>query len=135
MSNKEVVKAWYSALEANDFNAIKNLMEDNYQFRNPISPDPVNAEEHLKMMNAMKGAFEARHEFDLFVEQDDYIVVRGKWKAKHIGDFNGIPATGKLVELYLIDIFHIINGKVTGHHTEFNPMRIIAEISDPSALS
>jgi steroid delta-isomerase-like uncharacterized protein len=128
MENKEIVKAWYSALEENDFNTIKNLMDSKYQFRNPMSPIPISAEEHLGMMDAMKSAFEARHEFDVFIEQGNYVVVRGKWIAKHTGDFNGIPATGKLVELHLIDIFNIIDGKVVNHHIEFNPMLIMAQI-------
>jgi predicted ester cyclase len=128
MTNKEIIKAWHSALEANDFNTIKNFMDSKYQFRNPMSPTPIGAEEHLGMMDMMKSSFEARHEFDMFIEEDNYVVVSGKWNAKHIGDFNGIPATGKLIELNLIDIFKIVDGKVLYHHIEFNPMQIMAQI-------
>jgi predicted ester cyclase len=128
MTNKEIVTAWYSALEVNDFNTIKNFMDSKYQFRNPMSSTPISAEEHLGMMDMMKSSFEARHEFDLFIEEENYIVVSGRWSAKHIGDFNGIPATGKLIELYLIDIFNIVDRKVLYHHIEFNPMLIMTQI-------
>ncbi|HET7115589.1 MAG TPA: ester cyclase [Hanamia sp.] len=128
MTNKEIVKAWYSALEVNDVTTIKNLMDNKYQFRNPISPMPIGAEEHLRMMDMMKSSFEARHEFDVFIEEENNVAVSGKWIAKHTGDFNGVPATGKSIKLYLIDIFNIVGGKVLFHHTEFNPMTIMAQI-------
>ncbi len=41
MTKKEIVKAWYSALEANDFNTIKNMMDSKYQFRHPMSLTPI----------------------------------------------------------------------------------------------
>jgi predicted ester cyclase len=130
MTNKEIVKTWYSALEINDFNTIKNLMDSKYQFRNPMSSTAISALEHLSMMEMMKSSFEARHEFDVFIEDENYVAVSGKWIAKHIGDFNGIPATGKGIELQLIDIFKIIDGKVLYHHIEFNPMSIMVQIGE-----
>ena len=92
MTNKEIVKAWYSDLEVNDFNSIKRFMQSKYQFLNPMSPSPINGQKHLAMMNMMKSAFEAHHKFDVFIEEN-YVAVSGKWSAKNIGDFNGIPAT------------------------------------------
>lgn len=121
MTNKEIVKAWIKALDANDFNTIKNLMANNYQFRNPITPNPIGADEHLGMMHAMKSAFEAHHEMDMIIEEDNYVVISGKWKGKHVGEFNGAAATGKSIEFYLIDSYYILNGKVEKLHVQFNP--------------
>ena len=131
MTNKDIVKTWYAALELNDFDTIKNLMDREYRFRNPMSPTPIGAEEHLALMNTMKSTFDARHTFDVFIEEENHVAVSGKWSAIHIGDFNGVPATGKLVELNLIDIFNIVDGKVLNHHIEFNPMLIMGQIGAP----
>lgn len=130
MTNKEIVRTWYSALETNDFDTIRSLMDDKYQFRNPMTSSPMNAEEHLGMMNMMKSAFEGRHKMELFIEDESHVAVTAKWSAKHTGDFSGIPATGRLVELYLIDVFKIVNRKVVDHHVEFNPMLMLAQIGD-----
>jgi predicted ester cyclase len=130
MNNKEIVNAWYSALEINDFDTIKNLMDSSYQLRHPMSSNPISAKEHLAMMETMKSSFEAHHEFDVFIEDEDYVVVSGKWMARHTGNFNGISGTGKLIELQLIDIFRFNDGKVVYHHIEFNPMLIMAQIAE-----
>lgn len=105
-------------------------MDSHYQFRHPMSSTPISAQEHLGLMDMMKSSFEAHHEFDVFIEEENHVVVSGKWMAKHVGDFNGIPATGKLIELYLIDIFQFNDGKVVYHHIEFNPMLIMAQIAE-----
>jgi predicted ester cyclase len=46
-----------------------------------------------------------------------------------VGEFNGVPATGKPVEFYFVDLFNIVNGKVTNEHLEMNPMTIMQQIT------
>ncbi|MGZ3955938.1 MAG: ester cyclase [Flavisolibacter sp.] len=122
---KEIVKKWIKALDANDFETIENLMADNYQFRNPIAPAPINGREHLGMMHMMKSSFDAQHQLEMIIEEDNYVVMSAKWTGKHIGEFNGVLATGKVIEFYLIDCFYIVDGKVLRHHIEFNPMHLM----------
>jgi len=125
MTNKEIVETWIKSLDANDFTTIKSLVAHNYQFRNPVTAAPLSADEHLGMMHIMKGAFDAHHELDMMIEEDNHVVVSAKWKGKHIGEFNGVSATGKTIEFYLIDRFDIVGGKVAKHHIEFNPMHLL----------
>jgi predicted ester cyclase len=43
----------------------------------------------------LHGAFEARIELDDVVESADRVASRWRFAGRHIGEFNGIPATGK----------------------------------------
>ena len=43
-------------------------------------------------------------------------------------DTRGVPATGKPVEFYFVDLFQIVNGKVSREHMELNPMTIMQQI-------
>ena len=47
-----------------------------------------------------------------FIEQGDKVVVRSLFTGKQIGDFAGIPATGKPISIMTIDIHQIKDGKV-----------------------
>ncbi len=40
------------------------------------------------------------------------VVTHDIYRAKHIGEFAGIPATGKEVTLTGIDIYRIVDGKI-----------------------
>jgi len=128
MTSKEIVKAWFAAIDTKKFEAVKNLMQNDHLFHNPMTPGPVGIEQHIGMMQMMTSAFEGQHHLDLFINKGDYITVRGKWKGKHTGEFNGVPATNKTVEFTFIDIFHIVNGKVAEEYFEMNPMAIMVQI-------
>jgi predicted ester cyclase len=128
MTNKELVKAWFQHIDAGKFDSIKEKMDSNHKFYNPMSPTPAGAEEHLGMMKMMTGALTGQHHLDLILEDGNHVVVKGHWSGKHTGTFNGIPATGKAVNFTFVDIFQIENGKVTKEHLEMNPMAIMIQI-------
>lgn len=128
MTNKEIVKAWFAAIDAKDFNAVKNLMDSKHKFRNPMTPTPVGVNEHIGLMQMMTSAFEGKHTLNLVFGDDEHVAVSGKWSGKHTGEFNGIKATGKSVEFYFVDLFHVVNGKVVNEHFEMNPMTMMQQI-------
>lgn len=129
MTNKEIVKAWFDSIDKKKFETVKELMDKNHVFHNPMTPAPIGQEQHLGMMNMMTSSFNGKHELELFIEEKNYVTVRGKWVGLHTGEFNGIPATNKKVEFTFIDIFHIENGKVAEEYFEMNPMAIMSQIS------
>jgi predicted ester cyclase len=104
-------------------------MGDTYRFYNPLAAIPINADEHLGMMQMMSSAFDAGHEFHLLVAEENNVVVSGTWQGKHVGDFNGVPATGKTIELRFIDIFTFAGDRVVDHHIEFNPAPLMSLLS------
>ena len=128
MTNKEIAKAWFAAIDAKDFNTVRNLMDSKHKFRNPMTPAPIGPEEHIGMMQMMTSAFEGKHTLNLVFGDDDHVAVSGKWNGKHTGEFNGIPATGNAVEFYFVDLFQIVNGKVVNEHFELNPAAILQQI-------
>ena len=64
----------------------------------------------------------------MVISEDDYVAISGVWSGKLVGDFNGIPASGKTVELNFLDFYNIVNGKVVNHQIEFNPMTMMAQV-------
>jgi predicted ester cyclase len=133
MTNKELVTAWFANIDSENFDSIKNLMDSNHKFFNPMTPAPVGVDEHLGMMQMMTSAFSGKHHLDLMLEDGNHVVVKGHWSGKHTGTFNGVSATGNDVTFTFVDIFLIENGKVTKEHLELNPMSIMMQIGDVPA--
>ena len=46
------------------------------------------------------------------VAEGDKVVVRSRLRATHLGTFQGIPPTGKPIEIEAINIYRIANGKI-----------------------
>eukprot|EP00746_Dinoflagellata_sp_MGD_P058730 gnl/MRDRNA2_/MRDRNA2_251043_c0_seq1.p1 gnl/MRDRNA2_/MRDRNA2_251043_c0~~gnl/MRDRNA2_/MRDRNA2_251043_c0_seq1.p1 ORF type:complete len:137 (+),score=24.14 gnl/MRDRNA2_/MRDRNA2_251043_c0_seq1:38-448(+) len=129
MKAKELVKTWFHNIDQQNFEAVKNLMAADHIFHNPMTPAPIGANEHIGMMQHMTAAWDGEHHLDLVLEDGDHVVARGRWSGKHVGEFNGVPATGKHVEFSWIDIFEVADGKVTREYFEMNPMSIMAQIA------
>ena len=129
MTNKEIAKTWFALLDAGNFDAMRKLTDSDYKFYNPMSQVPIGIDEHVGMMQMFASAFNANHRLDILIGEDDYVAVKGIWNAVHVGEFNGIPATGKSVQLSSIEIFRIRNEKIVDNILEMNPMSLMAQIT------
>ena len=128
MTNKEIAKTWFAAMDANEFDSVKKLMDKQHLFHNPMSPAPLGPDEHIGMMQQMMSALEGKHQVDLLIGEGEYVTVKGQWSGKHTGELMGVPASGKAVRFSWIDIFHVVNGKVVDEYYEFNPMSLMTQI-------
>lgn len=132
MTNKDIARAYFGAIDKKDFAALRGLLAEGHEFHNPMMPKPATADEHIGMVQMMTGALTGEHVLDLLVDDGDHIAIRGRWKGKHTGDFNGIPATGMPVEFTWTDIMEIRNGKIAHEALEMNPMAIMSQIGPPA---
>lgn len=128
MTNKDIAKSWFAAIDKKDFAALKKLLAPDHQFHNPMTPQPLGVDEHIGMIQQMTSAFSGEHKLTLLVADDSHVAVRGRWTGKHTGEFNGIPATGKPVDFTFTDILEIKNGKVSREAFEMNPMTFMSQI-------
>ena len=64
---------------------------------------------------------------DLIISSDR-VVGRFIYRGTHTGDFLGIPASGKPVEMRSIDIWRVQNGMFVEHWDELNLMQMFQQI-------
>jgi predicted ester cyclase len=62
------------------------------------------------------------------IEQGDRVAVRVLFTGTHSGEFNGIPATGKTVQLPFIVIYRFEGGKIAEHWLEANHLALLAQL-------
>jgi predicted ester cyclase len=128
MTTKDLATQWFTLIDKKDFTGLKNLAGATHKFNNPMTPSPVGTDEHLGMIQMMTGALQGSHILDKVIAEGDYAAVSGRFRGKHVGEFNGVPATGRQVEFGFIDFMHFENGKLTDEHIEMSPMSIMAQI-------
>ena len=49
------------------------------------------------------------------IAEGDKVVTCKTFKGTHKGDYMGVPSTGKQVEIGVIDIFRVVNGRIVEH--------------------
>ena len=69
------------------------------------------------MVQALRRAFpDLNYQIDEVVVGEDAIAVRTTLRGTHLGDFFGLPASGKRVEVSQTTIERFRDGKLVGHH-------------------
>jgi predicted ester cyclase len=82
--------------------------------------------EHVEMFE--KGFPAYRLKAEDIIEQNDKVVVRARFTGTHSGAFNGIPATGKTVDLPFIIIYRFEGGKIAEHWLEANLLVLLTQL-------
>jgi predicted ester cyclase len=90
--------------------------------------DP-NVVDHSRPPGIEPGALGVHQQFDGFraafpdfratildqVEEGDKVVTRKVFHGTHLGPLQGVPPTGRRVEIHVIDIVRVANGKIVEH--------------------
>ena len=87
-------------------------------FVNHSAPPEIPADrEGLKILTAMfRGAFPDSHfTIENMVAEGDKVATRKTFHGTHGGDFMGMPPTGRVVSMGLIDIVRVSDGRVVEH--------------------
>jgi len=102
MNKREIVQSLLDSVQKGDFEKVKSLLSDDFQFSGPI-PEPVNREAWLGMSSSLKTAFpDLDYRFKVIGADDDVVKTTAQLSGTHSGSFDltnmnmgVIPATHK----------------------------------------
>ncbi|SDS28825.1 ester cyclase [Gramella sp. MAR_2010_147] len=131
-------QAWDEIINNGEINAINtsNFDENIVLVSNP---------ENIKGIEAFKAYYQnfltgfSNIKFDIIniFGQDDNIVKHWRFRGEHSGDFFGIPATGKSIDMEGVTLVKMKNGKILEEHDFLDNMDFMAQlglISDPKNI-
>jgi predicted ester cyclase len=116
VDSKTFIRTVFEALSGKD--KPKNLVETY------IADEAL--KEHVTMFEAAFPRYVILAE-DLIAEGDK-VAVRARFQGTHKGEFIGIPATGKHVELPGQIIYHIVQGKIAQHWMSIDQMSLMKQL-------
>ncbi len=97
-----------------DFTALADLMREDY-----IQHNPLVGQGRKGFQDFFEFWFKASPDFNFelkqIVSEGDKVWVYGTYSGTHIGDWLGIPATGKAYAFDAVDIFRVYDGKLAEH--------------------
>jgi predicted ester cyclase len=108
--NKEFAQRFLSTMDAQEWGAFREMMAPDHKFHSPLGP-PMGREKHVEVDRNFFRSFDASHHILDMVAEDDKVAIRGKTIMVHKGEFQGIPPTGKHIELHWLDIMRVEDGK------------------------
>jgi steroid delta-isomerase-like uncharacterized protein len=115
--NKALAQRWFAEVmnEGNE-DTLDEIASPNFVDHDPLpgtSADRDGLHDFIKQVRSAFPDLEAN--IDDMLAEGDQIAVRSTFRGTHEGDFMGIPATGKKVEVANYDFVRIENGQAVEH--------------------
>ena len=114
--NKAIVLQFYKAFDNRNINQALALLAPNFVAHMAGVSKPLDGEGFKQFGMAFYLAFtNSQHTFDEVIVEGDKVVTCGTFTATHLGDFQGLPPTGKQIKLSIMHIDRIENDKIVEH--------------------
>lgn len=114
-ANKDLLRRWWDVLsQGNAVDAVDDFYAADYVLHDPSQPTPIHGLEGVRaFLTAIATGFpDTKATIEDLLADGDKVVQRLTVRATHQGEFQGIPATGKPVEIWLMVISRIANNKI-----------------------
>ena len=127
--SKTVVRSFYAHLEKGDMCGVGQLLSDNFVWHFAGIPAPFDKQSSVGFLQAFRAAFpDMQHSLDPQIAEGDSVVTPLTFRATHRGELQGIPASGKRVEIRALNIHRIVSGKIAQAETVVDMMGLMQQI-------
>lgn len=110
--NKALALQTMEALHQRDLDGVRANMSSDARFYG-WAPEPLDADGHKAFMSALLMAFpDSSIIIDDVIAEGDRVAVRHRLQGTHQAELQGVPPTGRPVEVSAIVIFRIQNGVI-----------------------
>ncbi len=113
LTNKEVVELFFVAgYNEEDYDTVRSCLAPNYDDHG--AADASSADEAVEILKSTHEAFpDIEVSTNDLIEEGELVAFRGHFSGTHQGEFIGIPASGARVRFEALEIFKVIDGKIT----------------------
>jgi steroid delta-isomerase-like uncharacterized protein len=126
---KERLRSFYAAMSAGDFDAVDEFIADDFVDHEEfpgITPDKEGARQFFMMMRT---AFpDLQLEAHEIIADGDLVAARATFRGTHDGEFMGVPATGRQINVNGMDMVRIRDGKATEHWGVMDAMTMMQQL-------
>jgi steroid delta-isomerase-like uncharacterized protein len=112
--NKELIRNGIEEMSKKNFEILREAYDPAAKIYLPSnSSEPISIEQSISMVKSIHAAFpDFSHNIEEIIAVGDKVIARVIDRGTHLGEFNGIPATGKKIEMSIIAIFYFEEGKI-----------------------
>ena len=115
-NTKDVARRYYDAvLNKGDVDLLDELATSEYIEHDPLPGQGTGRQGLKDRVTAIATAFGQTFTIEDVIAERDRVVVRWTGSGKHVGEFMGIPPTGRSFTIAGIDIHRIEDGRIAEH--------------------
>jgi len=127
--NKKTVSNFVKAIEKKDFNKVKEFFTGDHTFNFPMSPTPLNGQGHIETLKSLFTGFpDLTHKIENQIAENDKVATRGRITGTHKGEFQGVPASGKKIDISWTEIHRVKDGKIAEEWAQMDTAGMMQQI-------
>jgi steroid delta-isomerase-like uncharacterized protein len=127
--NKALVLQFYKAFDDRKMDQALDLLASDFVAHQAGVPEPLNGEGFKQFGMSFYLAFsQGQHNFDEIIVSDDRVVTCGTFTATHLGEFQGLPPTGKQISLSIMHIDRVEDGKILEHWGQGDALGLMQQL-------
>ena len=130
ISNEEVIRRSFAEWNRRNPGYFLEVTTADYALHSPSNnPNPISKWDAVKTLEAFWAGFpDIQFRIEDLITAGDRVIVRFVGSGTHRGEFMGIPATGKKIEVSALTIARIENGKVAEEWEELDVFGLLKQI-------
>ncbi len=127
--NKAIFQQLIQLQEHGDLNTVAQVIAPNWVNHDPSLP-PLQGYEGFKQLTMLFcSAFPGFHdEIEDMLAEGDKVAARWRFHGTNSGSFQGMPPTGKAVNVTATGIFRVVDGKVTDNWVNFDMLGLLQQL-------
>lgn len=128
--NKALYRRWFQdVVTKGDLNLADEMLASDYVLHFPGMPKPLDREMHKSLVAMFRSGFPDWAEtVEDVIAEADRVVVRVSGRGSHLGDFQGIPATGRQVEAHDVGIARIADGRIAEAWASYDALGLLQQL-------
>lgn len=124
-----IVHRFYAAIDGKHFDAVPDLFTEDWVNLDPALPPLSGHDGARTLMQILTSAFpDFSSEIVMQVEEGEKVGVRARHRGTHLGDFMGVPPTGKAIDIYATGMYRLRDNKICENRVIFDAMGMLQQI-------
>ena len=125
----DTVLKFYQAFDNRNIEQAFNLLAPNFIAHMAGIPESLDSNGFRKFGMEFYSAFaDGRHQFDEIIVEGNKVVTCGTFTARHLGEFQGLPPTGKQIEISIMHIDRIEDGLIVEHWGQGDAQELMQQL-------
>lgn len=127
--NKALVLQFYKAFDDRKMDQALDLLASDFVAHQAGVPEPLDGEGFKQFGMSFYLAFsQGKHVFDEVFVSGNRVVTCGTFTATHLGEFQGLPPTGKQISLSIMHIDRVEDGKIVEHWGQGDALGLMQQL-------
>jgi len=127
--NEAIVLQFYKAFDDRQIEQALELLAPTFVAHLAGMPEPLDGNEFKQFGLSFYSAFsQGQHIFDEVIVAGDRVVTCGTFTATHLGEFQGLPPTGKRISLAIMHIDRVEHGKIVEHWGQGDALGLMQQL-------